>query len=348
MAETQKTLFGLELFQTVNVKPKLKGARKEVKEARAQLETLRENVDGAQEHYKMAVEAQGKKQKPLLFNGKPLVIPTSMTKKQCLALYNQYQFEMKALRNNKTIEAAKLPGMIDLVEKRFRARRENCFIAVSNYKEAKKILERTKATQERLKWSRRYAPKEKGDKKKIKKAKVYVDKVKTLVQRAERNFQDAEAQIGRVTFTPAYAKSAHELAKKNLQVAELGMNFPYWIDINIFLKEDKFQLIKAGVGFVIDSQRNQFSLSFGWTFLNFMGGLRRLEFQLDPGWAFLPDVFKRFDSGPDVTASAAFVQPIFLSRRQAEFSTVFCISVLSKLEMQSTSVLHPLFFSLSL
>lgn len=90
------------------------------------------------------------------------------------------------------------------------------------------------------------------------------------------------------------------------------------IPITIDIQEDKFQLIKFGAGVTVDGQRNQIDASVNWNFLHFFGGLRQLQLSFNPGWAFLPDVIRRFDNGPNITASATFKQPIFMDR-QAEF-----------------------------
>lgn len=87
------------------------------------------------------------------------------------------------------------------------------------------------------------------------------------------------------------------------------------VPVNIEVKEDLFQLIKLGFGFVIDGQRSQIEASLGWTFLHFLGGFRELSFRVQPGWAFLPDIIRRFDNGPDITGSISFKQPIYMDRK---------------------------------
>lgn len=110
-------------------------------------------------------------------------------------------------------------------------------------------------------------------------------------------------------------------AKEILQEAEAnGKPVPKQLAVPVIVevKEDLFQLIKLGFGFVIDGQRSQLEGSLGWTFLHFFGGFRELNLQFAPGWAFLPDIVRRFDNGPEVTASVSFKQPIFMDRK-AEF-----------------------------
>ncbi|MCB9639612.1 MAG: BamA/TamA family outer membrane protein [Myxococcales bacterium] len=90
------------------------------------------------------------------------------------------------------------------------------------------------------------------------------------------------------------------------------------IPITLELREDRPGLGKFGGGIVIDGQRNQIEVSGAITLLN-VGQLGRLEFQLRPGWSFLPDIFRRIDMGPDFTGSASFVQPFFSGDRQGDF-----------------------------
>lgn len=92
---------------------------------------------------------------------------------------------------------------------------------------------------------------------------------------------------------------------------------PLIIPIVVDAQEDKFQLFKLGVGLVIDGQRNQGGVSVGWNFMHFLGGLRQLKLQFNPSWAFLPDIIRRFDNGPEITGSITFKQPVFMDR-QAE------------------------------
>lgn len=87
------------------------------------------------------------------------------------------------------------------------------------------------------------------------------------------------------------------------------------VPVVIEVREDRFQLIKLGFGFVIDGQRHQVEGSIGWNFANFLGGMRELDLQFRPGWAFLPDIFRQFDMGPEITASATFKQPIYMDRK---------------------------------
>lgn len=110
-------------------------------------------------------------------------------------------------------------------------------------------------------------------------------------------------------------------AREMLQEAEAnGKAMPKQLAVPVIVevKEDLFQLIKLGFGFVIDGQRSQIEGSLGWTFLHFFGGFRELNLQFAPGWAFLPDIVRRFDNGPEINASIGFKQPIFMDRK-AEF-----------------------------
>ena len=82
------------------------------------------------------------------------------------------------------------------------------------------------------------------------------------------------------------------------------------IPIKLELYEDHFQSVKVGAGFVIDGQRNQIQLGINWTWLHVFQGLDTLTLDAKPGLAFLPDIFRQYDVGPDATVSLSFKRPI--------------------------------------
>jgi outer membrane protein assembly factor BamA len=94
------------------------------------------------------------------------------------------------------------------------------------------------------------------------------------------------------------------------------------IPIVVDTQEDKFQLIKFGVGIGFDGQRQQAGVSFNWNFKHFLGGLRELQLQFNPSIAVLPDIIRRFDIGPEIVGSITFKQPIFMDQ-QAELGLRF-------------------------
>ena len=127
-------------------------------------------------------------------------------------------------------------------------------------------------------------------------------------EKAKKQLAQITEEISDLTKEIAAAQALKETALKEL-------NKQVEIPITLEIREDRFQLVKIGGGFVLDGQRNQVEASLGWTILNFLGGLRRLEIQLRPGWSFLPDILRRIDTGPDFTGSISFIQPFFLKEQ---------------------------------
>ncbi len=143
---------------------------------------------------------------------------------------------------------------------------------------------------------------------------------------------------------PACSVKKRKKGKKKSQM-KLGL-CP--VDIHLELSEDYFRLVKAGLGAVVDGQRNQIEANLGLTFLNFLGGLRKLELNARPGIAVLPNVIQPFDVGPDITASAKFTQPIF-SKYGAELGARVLYRYAAQVGLSNYQTISPsTWFSISL
>ncbi|MEM1010438.1 MAG: hypothetical protein AAGJ35_15700, partial [Myxococcota bacterium] len=133
--------------------------------------------------------------------------------------------------------------------------------------------------------------------------------------RDKRTLRELKARAQKVRKEREMLQREQKSTQQQLEQLRKRLQQKVHIPVVLELREDRFQKIKLGGGFAIDGQRNIFELSLRWTILHFFGGLRKLTFQLQPGWAFLPDVFRRVDSGPDFTGSLTLSQPFFLKEK---------------------------------
>ncbi len=112
------------------------------------------------------------------------------------------------------------------------------------------------------------------------------------------------------------------------------------IPITLELREEQPQLLRFGLGAVLDGQRQQIEGNVTWSWLNFLGGLRELEFQFRGGWAFLPSFINPFDNGPEITALLDFRQPLFMDRK-GEFGARILFRRLEEIGDNDFSTLTP-------
>ena len=81
------------------------------------------------------------------------------------------------------------------------------------------------------------------------------------------------------------------------------------VDVAIFTQEKLPRAVRLGLGVSIDpaSQRGQFKA--GWEHLNFIGGNRELDIELEISYAFMPNFYDTIVSGPAGELEVKFVQP---------------------------------------
>ncbi len=84
-------------------------------------------------------------------------------------------------------------------------------------------------------------------------------------------------------------------------------------DMIIHVEESTFHELKLGGGLGIAPDRFDGHLVAAFTKYNFLGGFRRLQLTLKPGWVFFIDGSNR--NGPVVTVEATLTQPDFIWRR---------------------------------
>jgi outer membrane protein assembly factor BamA len=93
------------------------------------------------------------------------------------------------------------------------------------------------------------------------------------------------------------------------------------VPITVHVVPTKLRAVKLGVGVELDSIRTDLHLNGGWEDRNFLGGLRRLSFDLKPGVVLWPTRLPTFDKPTDLLpenkARAELRQPGFIEARTA-------------------------------
>ena len=71
----------------------------------------------------------------------------------------------------------------------------------------------------------------------------------------------------------------------------------------------KLRELRLGVGFGLESKRQEARLSGRYTLRNFLGGLRTLELRLQPAYVIFPTVWAAADHGPAMASEIKLTQP---------------------------------------
>lgn len=144
-----------------------------------------------------------------------------------------------------------------------------------------------------------------------------------------------EAQVRRtLNLTPGEAYSRSELESAERALLDLGVFSsvsvtPRLIEtegqprdvvpIDVQLSQSRFRSIRLGGGLQVDSQRSDVHLLAGWEDRNFLGGLRMLQVELQPGGVIwptrLPDIEAPERLLPQARLRVDFRQPSFLEAR---------------------------------
>ncbi len=93
------------------------------------------------------------------------------------------------------------------------------------------------------------------------------------------------------------------------------------VPIDVQLTRSRFRSVRLGAGLQVDSQRSDVHLIAGWEDRNFLGGLRMLQVELQPGGVIwptrLPDIESPERILPQARLRVDFRQPSFLEARTA-------------------------------
>jgi outer membrane protein assembly factor BamA len=91
------------------------------------------------------------------------------------------------------------------------------------------------------------------------------------------------------------------------------------IPILVKVEKAKLRSIHVGGGALVDSLKSDVHLTFGWENQSFLGGMRKLQFQLQPGVVLYPTRFPSFEAPtkllPQATFRTEFRQPGFITGR---------------------------------
>jgi translocation and assembly module TamA len=87
------------------------------------------------------------------------------------------------------------------------------------------------------------------------------------------------------------------------------------IPIIIAAREAPFRTIRAGPGLGVELTRWDANVTVGWAHRNWLGGLRKLSLDARVGYAWLPNVFSRQETGFVGLVSADFTQPGLIRQR---------------------------------
>jgi outer membrane protein assembly factor BamA len=98
-----------------------------------------------------------------------------------------------------------------------------------------------------------------------------------------------------------------------------GPNGKRRVPILVKVEKAKLRSIHVGGGAQVDSLKSDLHLTFGWENQSFLGGMRKLQFQLQPGVVLYPTRFPSFETPskllPEATFRTEFRQPGFITGR---------------------------------
>jgi outer membrane protein assembly factor BamA len=101
--------------------------------------------------------------------------------------------------------------------------------------------------------------------------------------------------------------------------ATTGPNGKPRVPILVKVEKSKLRSVHFGGGALVDSLKSDVHLTFGWENQSFLGGMRKLQFQLQPGFVLYPTRFPSFEAPtkllPQATFRTEFRQPGFLTGR---------------------------------
>lgn len=98
-----------------------------------------------------------------------------------------------------------------------------------------------------------------------------------------------------------------------------GPNGKLRVPIRVKLEKAKLRSLRIGGGAQVDSLKSDVHLTFGWEDQSFMGGLRKLQFEVTPGVVLYPTRFPTFEAPerllPQGRFRTEFRQPGFITGR---------------------------------
>ncbi|RYZ08355.1 MAG: hypothetical protein EOO73_07850 [Myxococcales bacterium] len=98
-----------------------------------------------------------------------------------------------------------------------------------------------------------------------------------------------------------------------------GPNGKPRVPILVKVEKAKLRSIHVGGGALVDALQSDAHLTFGWENQSFLGGMRKLQFQVQPGVVFYPTRFPTFQAPtkllPKATFRTEFRQPGFITGR---------------------------------
>jgi outer membrane protein assembly complex protein YaeT len=98
-------------------------------------------------------------------------------------------------------------------------------------------------------------------------------------------------------------------------------------DVVVTVQESTLHEVRFGVGFGIESQRNDVHTSVQYTKRNFLGGLRVLRLRLMPAYVAIPAVWNVQRQGPAGTTDAQLIQPDLFWRTELKFTVGFDVGI---------------------